>query len=81
MSNSTLARSLKRNIGMTYKKVNWVHPSIGLHENKMKMLKSVFLQIKLAQDGVDVVYVDELKYSCYQSNHYGWAKKGKYVYN
>ena len=53
VSNSTLARALKRNIGMTYKKVNWVHPSIWLHENKRKMLESVDLQIKLAQDGVD----------------------------
>ena len=31
VSNSILAQALKRNIGMTYKKVNWVHPSIGLH--------------------------------------------------
>ena len=76
MSNSTLPRAHKRNIGMTYKKVNWVYSSIELHEYKIKMFESVALQIKLAQDGVDVIlYVDKFKYSCHQSNHYGWVKK------
>ena len=41
ISNSTLARLLKRDIRMSFKKVNRVHQSIALHENKRKMLEAV----------------------------------------
>ena len=80
ISNSTLARLLKRDIRMSYKKVNRVHPSIALHENKRKMLEAVALQIKLVQNEVTVIYIDEFKYSWHQNNYYGWTVQGKSGY-
>ena len=65
---------------MSFKKVNRVHPSIALHENKRKMLEAVALQIKLVQSEVTVIYIDEFKYSWHQNDYYGWATKRKSGY-
>ena len=80
VSKSTLARVLRKEIGMSYKKVNKIHPKVVIEENKRKILEAASIQIKLIEEGTTVVYVDEFKYSCHRSGMYGWAFKGKSGY-
>ena len=80
ISNSTLGRVLKSKIDMTYKKVNKTHPKILTNEGKRKMLEAAVLQLRLFQNEIEVVYIDEFKFSCHKSNSYGWTKRGRSGY-
>ena len=81
ISNSSVGRSLKRDIGMTYKKINKISNKVVTKENKRKILEASVLQMRLMQSEVDVVYIDEFKFSWHRSEHYGWSLKGTTGYS
>ena len=80
ISLSSVTRCLKNSIGLSYKKVNKIHPKILKWENKRKMLEAALLQQKLNEEKVTVIYVDEFKFSWHSSAHYGWSLKGQSGY-
>ena len=80
ISLSSVTRCLKNSIGLSYKKVNKIHPKILKWENKRKMLEAALLQQKLNEEKVTVIYVDEFKFSWHSSAHYGWSLKGRSGY-
>ena len=65
---------------MTYKKVNKTHPKILTNEGKRKMLEASVLQLRFLQIEIEVIYIDEFKFSCHKSSNYGWTKRGQSGY-
>ena len=80
VSNSTIWRVMKKEMGMSFKRVNKVHPSIITEETWRKMAESLSIQAELCLRGIDVVYWDEFKFSWHTSKHYGWAPRGRWGY-
>ena len=80
ISESTISRALRTKLNMTYKKINKVHPTTASNSNKQKLIEAAAIQIKLSQQGVIWIFIDEFKYSSHTNHCYGWTKRGETGY-
>ena len=80
VSNSTIWRVMKKEMGMSFKRVNKIHPSVITEETRRKIAESLNIQATLCLRGIDIIYWDEFKFSWHTSKHYGWAPRGRWGY-
>jgi hypothetical protein len=80
ISLNSVRLAFKKKLSLRFKKMNVTHPSNRLKKSKIKVYKSVSLQLQMEIQNVRLVYVDELKYSTHSNKFYGWTKKGKNGY-
>ena len=80
VSNSTIRRRMKKEMWMSFKKVNMVHPSVITEETRRKMAESLNIQAALCLRRIDVIYWDEFKFFWHTSKHYGWTPRVHWGY-
>ena len=76
-SKSTIARTLKRELKMSYKVVNLKHSKTQTIEHKKGYLESVLLHNRLILSKYEMIYIGEFSLSYRNNIHRGWAFKNQ----
>ena len=77
ISESTVRRSLKKSMKMSYKKMSAMNLKNLIPENFRKMTQSSALLKILSSCNVELIFIDEFSVNSRHSNIYGWIERGK----
>ena len=77
ISDSTVRRSLKAQLNMSYRKITVMNPKALISEKIDKMIRSGALLKILSDYWIELIFIDEFSVSSKGHKAYGWAERGK----
>ena len=80
VSLSTVRRTMKKRLRLSYKKVSKWEPKILTQSHFRKMLKSALLLQKLKEEQVEAVFIDKFSLNSRKYKLYGWGKVNSKVF-
>jgi hypothetical protein len=80
VSERTIRRTLKRDLRMSYKKLDKMVIKSKHPDNIRKFLEAAIVQVKLRSMNCELIFLDKFTVSTRKYANYGWAKRGKKRY-
>ena len=77
VSKSTISRTLKDDLSIGFRKLWNVSPKLKDVQEVSKLAKSALLLKRLEDQKLELIFIDELKFSERQYKAYGWRQRGK----
>ena len=80
ISKTAITRWLKKELKMVYKNAIKKSAKTLSVERIRNVFENVWLQTKINEDGIEIIYIDEFKVSTKHNDLWGWTKQGKRGY-
>ena len=73
--NSTISKTLKRDLRMSYRTLSILHPKAQTNDHIRLYWEGVIIQSKFSDMGWEAIFIDEFNISSHRSKFRGWALK------